>query len=65
MTLYKDGVPVLVYVPCLRCGEPTEIYGLCEKCDEYLTHVAVQELKRYATDAEINEWVTIHRLEKK
>ena len=65
MTLYQDGVPVLASVPCLRCGQPTEIFGICEKCDSELTRIAVEELKRYATEAEINEWVTIHRLEKK
>lgn len=48
---------------CLRCGGETLISGLCVKCDEELSRIAAAELRRFATQEEINEWCVMHYIE--
>lgn len=49
--------------PCLRCGGETLIDSICLRCDEELSRIAVQELKRYASDKEIREWCVMHYID--
>ena len=48
---------------CLRCGGETLIDGICMKCDEELSAIAANELRRYATREEINEWCVMHYID--
>ena len=48
---------------CLRCGGETLIDGICMKCDEELSRIAANELRRYATREEINEWCVMHYID--
>ena len=48
---------------CLRCGGETLIDGLCMKCDAELSRIAAQELRRYASEAEVREWCVMHYAE--
>lgn len=48
---------------CLRCGGETLIDGICMKCDAELSKIAAQELRRFASEDEINEWCVIHYIE--
>lgn len=52
-------------VRCIRCGQETLFNGICEKCDEELSRIAEQELRRYASADEVREWTIIHRMEEK
>ena len=48
---------------CLRCDGLCKLTGLCEKCDRELGRIAVQELRRYASDREIREWCCMHYID--
>lgn len=50
-------------IQCLRCDGICKLTGLCEKCDKELGRIAVQELLRYATEAEIREWCVMHYID--
>lgn len=50
-------------IQCLRCAGRCTLTGLCEQCDAELSAIAVQELRRYASEKEIREWCCMHYID--
>ena len=50
-------------IRCLRCSGTCRLTGLCDRCDKELGRIAVQELRRYASDREIREWCVMHYID--
>ena len=45
---------------CLRCAGTCRLTGLCEKCDRELSRIVRQELRRYASEKEVEEFCCMH-----
>lgn len=52
------------WIPCVRCGKRNP-YEICGKCLDEMDAFAVDALKAFATEEEIDEWCWQHDIKRR